>query len=288
MKHLLGLLRIKEYVKNIIVFAPLFFSAELFDSWLIGNTMLVFVAFCLLSSSVYIFNDLVDIQQDRQHPENKFRPLASGAVKKIPAIILAIALFSSSLGLTLFLNTEVLFVLLSYVGINILYSFWLKGFALVDVFVISLGIILRLLAGSLATGIVLSDWILLLTLFLSVFLVLGKRRQYLVLFNNEGNKFRKSLSGYSQNYIDLIMIMMASVIIAIYVMYSISPEVQVRTGSEYFKLTSVWIILAFMRYFQLIFVMGENKSPVHLFFEDAFLIIIVMLWVLSCFFLIYF
>ena len=287
MKTYLELFRTKEWVKNIIVFAPLFFSTRLFDDNLILQTSIAFIAFCLISSAVYILNDISDFSFDRQHPTKKDRPIASGKISKQKALIIALFLLISSFTLGMVLNWNVVLVLLAYLIINLFYSLWLKNVAIVDVFVISLGFVLRLLAGAKATEIVLSDWIILLTFMLSVFLVLGKRRQDLLLIEKHGFTPGKSLSQYSVEYINLVLIMMASVVTAIYVMYSISPELRIRIGNDYFKLTSVWIILAFLRYFQLTMVLKNLKSPISMFFEDLFLMGIVVLWVLSCFFFIY-
>ena len=287
MKTYLELFRIKEWVKNIIVFAPLFFSTRLFDDQLILQTSIAFIAFCLISSAVYILNDISDLSFDRQHPTKKDRPIASGKISKQKALLIALFLLLSSFALGMVLNWNVVLVLLAYLIINLFYSLWLKNVAIVDVFVISFGFVLRLLAGAKATEIVLSDWIILLTFLLSVFLVLGKRRQDLLLIEKHGFTPGKSLSQYSVEYINLVLIMMASVVTAIYVMYSISPELRIRIGNDYFKLTSVWIILAFLRYFQLTMVMKNLKSPISMFFEDMFLMGIVVLWILSCFFFIY-
>ncbi len=287
MKTYLELLKTKEWIKNAIVFAPLFFSTLLFDEYHIFQAGIAFIAFCLISSTVYILNDISDIKSDSQHPVKKERPLASGRIKKQKAVFIAFFLMLFSFALGLFLNTHVLLILFSYLILNLLYSFWLKNFAIIDVFVISLGFVLRLLAGSQATGIVLSDWIILLTILLAVFLILGKRRQDLQIIKSKGALPTKSLNQYSIEYINLVLVMMASVVTAIYVMYSISPELRIRIGNDYFKLTSVWVILAFLRYFQITLVKKNFNSPVSLFFDDFFLMIVVVLWVLSCFFFIY-
>lgn len=288
MKQFFVLVRFKEWVKNIIVFAPLFFSTTMFNWNLIVDATLAFIAFCLLSGSVYIINDISDLEFDKQHPIKKNRPLAKGKIGKKAALVFAIILLFVALSLSLFLNQKVSFVLLSYFGLNLLYSFWLKNITLIDIIIISIGFVLRLLAGAFSTGIILSDWILLLTLLLSVFLVLGKRRQDLVLSKSEDFVLRKSFAGYSEKYIDLSLIIVASVIIGTYLMYSISLEVSVRLSNDYFKLTSVWIILAFLRYFQLTYVFRKSGSPINIFFKDAFLMSIVTLWMFSCFYFIYF
>ena len=288
MKHFFVLVRFKEWVKNSIVFAPLFFSTTMFNWNLIIDAALAFIAFCLLSGSVYIINDISDLEHDKQHPVKKNRPLAKGDVGIKSAIVFAIILLLFALVLSLFLNQKVSYVLLSYFGINLLYSFWLKKIALIDIVIISIGFVLRLMAGAFSTGIILSDWILLLTILLSVFLVLGKRRQDLVFSKSEDFVLRKSFTGYSEKRVDISLIIVASVIVVTYLMYSISSEVRVRLNNDYFMLTSVWIILAFLRYFQLTYVFKKSESPINIFFKDTFLMIIVTFWMFSCFYFIYF
>ncbi len=288
MLDFLKMIRVKEYVKNIIVFAPIFFSAKLLDYNLISNTLLSFISFSLIASSVYILNDLIDLKSDKQHPLKKNRPIAAEKISKASAIFVMLLFAITSIGISYTVNALLLYVILAYGGINILYSLWLKHISLVDIFVISFGFVLRLLAGSAATGIVLSDWIVLLTVLLAVFLVLGKRRQDVVLYTETNLVLRKSISGYNIKFIDFTMILIASVIISIYIMYCISSDIVFANYGQYFKLTSLWIIIAFLRYFQLIFVFEKSKSPLYLFFEDGFLISIVVLWVSTIAFFIYF
>ena len=288
MLQFLKMIRVKEYVKNIIVFAPLFFSAELLNKSLIIDSVLSFVSFCLIASSVYILNDLADFNSDKQHPQKRFRPISSGKISKKFAVIVMLVFVLASITLSYIVNVKLLFIIAFYFGLNALYSVWLKHISLVDIFVISVGFVLRLLAGSIATGIILTDWIVLLTVLLAVFLVLGKRRQDVLVFNETQQIIRKSIYGYNKQFIDFTMVLIASVIISIYIMYCISSEIVIANYGKYFKLSSLWIIIAFLRYFQLIFVFKKTKSPIYLFFEDTFLIVVVLLWVLTYAFFIYF
>ena len=286
MKDYLSLIRIRSWVKNLIVFAPLFFSTRMEWHNLIINALPAFISFCLASGSIYIFNDLTDIPYDRTHPLKKLRPLAAGKISRAKASWLSVSLLLTSLVISWLTKPVVLWAIGSYVILNLLYSLFLKKFSLIDLFVISLGFIFRIMAGSLATGVVLSDWIILLTLLLSVLLILGKRRQDIQI-GVEGIPLRPSLRGYSKNYIDLMMVLVAAAMVTTYIMYSISPELESRIQSNYFKLTSLWIILAVLRFFQLIFVFQRTENPIELFLKDPFLLITVLLWFLSCFFFLY-
>jgi len=285
-KDYLSLIRVKSWVKNLIVFAPLFFSARMEWHNLLYNALPAFISFCLASGSIYIFNDLTDVRYDRNHPLKKNRPLAAGRISLTKASLLSSGLFMTSLALSWWTHPVILWAIGLYAVSNLFYSLFLKNFSLIDIFIISMGFIFRLLAGALATGVVLSDWIILLTLLLSILLILGKRRQD-VLFSNKNINLRPALRGYNKNYIDLMMVLVAAAIVTTYIMYSISPELESRIGSPYFKLTSGWIILAVMRFFQLIFVFQKTGHPIELFLKDPFLLITVFLWLLSCFFFLY-
>ena len=286
MKDYFSLIRIRSWVKNLIVFAPLFFSTRMEWHNLVVNALPAFISFCLASGSIYIFNDLTDIRYDRTHPLKKLRPIAAGKIPRGKASWLSAGMLLTSLVLSWYTQPAVLWAVGSYAILNLLYSLFLKNFSLIDLFVISLGFILRLMAGSLATGVILSDWIILLTLLLSILLILGKRRQDLQ-FGEKGISSRPALRGYSVNYIDLMMVLVAAAMVTTYIMYSISPELESRIQSPYFKLTSVWIILAVLRFFQLIFVFQKTENPIELFLKVPFLLITVFLWLLSCFFFLY-
>lgn len=280
MSEVFKLLRIHQYIKNLFIFMPLLFSFSYMDAHNNINTIITFVLFSLLASSVYIFNDLMDINEDRAHPTKKNRPLASGAVSTKSAKILILLLSLTSLSLSLLLNFELFIVLFIYFILNILYSIKLKHIAILDIFIIATGFVLRLFAGSVVTGINLSMWIILMTFLLAIFLALAKRRDD-VLLSLEGQETRKNIDGYNLEFVNASMVLMAGVVIVSYIQYTISPEVIARIGTEYLYLTSFFVILGILRYMQITFVEQDSGSPTKVIIKDTFLKLTIALWLLS-------
>lgn len=244
------------------------------------STLIAFVLFSLLASSIYIFNDLMDINEDRAHPTKKNRPLASGTVSVKNAKILILLLSLSSLSLSLLLNFELFIVLLAYFILNILYSIKLKHIAILDIFIIATGFVLRLFAGSVVTDINLSMWIILMTFLLAIFLALAKRRDD-VLLSLGGQETRKNIDGYNLEFVNAAMVLMAGVVVVSYIQYTISPEVIARIGTEYLYLTSFFVILGILRYMQITFVEQDSGSPSKIVIRDTFLKVTILFWLLS-------
>lgn len=280
LSELLKLLRIHQYIKNLFVFMPLLFSFSYMNTDENINTLIAFVLFSLLASSIYIFNDLMDVEEDRAHPTKKNRPLASKTVsiKSAKALILLLSL--TSLSLSLLLNFELFVVLLIYFILNILYSIKLKHIAILDIFIIATGFVLRLFAGSVVADIDLSMWIILMTFLLAMFLALAKRRDD-VLLSLGGQETRKNIDGYNLEFVNAAMVLMAGVVIVSYIQYTISPEVIARIGTEYLYLTSFFVILGILRYMQITFVEEDSASPTKIIIEDSFLKLTIFSWLIS-------
>jgi len=277
--NILKLIRPHQYTKNIFIFAPLFFAAKLVDSHLLLSTVIAFVAFSLAASAVYVFNDYIDIEDDRRHPKKKDRPLASGAISKSQAIIIMSVLSLSGLGLMFSISTEATAIALAYVVMNIAYSLHLKHIAILDVTIIAIGFVLRLFIGSVATGISLTSWIVVMSFLLALFLALAKRRDDVLIYLDTGKKMRKVIDGYNLQLVDTAMAIMASITIVAYITYTISSEVVTRVNSEYLYLTSLFVILGIMRYLQIAFVMQESGSPTKIVLKDRFIQLTMLGWV---------
>jgi len=277
--NILKLIRPHQYIKNFFVFAPLFFAAKLVDSHLLLSTVIAFVAFSLAASAVYVFNDYIDIEDDRRHPKKKDRPLASGAISKSQAIIIMSVLSLSGLGLMFSISTEATAIALAYVVMNIAYSLHLKHIAILDVTIIAIGFVLRLFIGSVATGISLTSWIVVMSFLLALFLALAKRRDDVLIYLDTGKKMRKVIDGYNLQLVDTAMAIMASITIVAYITYTISSEVVTRVNSEYLYLTSLFVILGIMRYLQIAFVMQESGSPTKIVLKDRFIQLTMLGWV---------
>lgn len=275
------LMRPKHYIKNLFIFAPLFFSGKLLNTDLFLNAAWGFFAFCLSASAIYILNDYLDIEEDKKHPTKKLRPLASGAISKTTALILMLILITSGLSLMFFLSLDGLKLLAFYVLMNIAYSIRLKHISILDINIIAVGFVLRLFIGSVLTNTPLSLWIVVMTFLLALFLALAKRRDDVLLFNQSGQKMRKAVKGYNLRFIDGAMVIMSSVVVVCYIMFTISPEVVARMHSDYLYITAVFVILGIMRYLQITHVEENSGSPTKILLTDTFIQLTVIAWILA-------
>jgi len=281
------LIRPKQYTKNIFILLPLFFAGQIADMVLILNAVVAFVAFSLSASAVYIFNDYEDIKEDRKHPKKKYRPLASGLISKNTALLLMIILFIISFTLMVMISLKALVILSIYVVLNIIYSLRLKRIALLDVTIIAIGFVLRLFVGSFAYEISLEIWIVIMTFLLALFMALAKRRDDVLIFVKTGSKMRKSIDGYNMQLIDGAMLVMASIVVVSYILYTTSQEVIEKFQSENLYLTTLFVIFGVMRYLQLTIVEKNSGSPTEILFKDTIMQINLVLWISSFVWIIY-
>lgn len=286
-RNILILLRPTHYIKNLFVLLPLFFSAQIAIASLLLNALMAFASFCLITSSVYIFNDIIDANEDRIHPGKKSRPVASGVISVTQASVLDLILSISGLFLAYLVNNQLVFVLVAYKLINIVYTLILKRIAILDVMVLSLGFVLRLYAGSVSTGIKLSEWIIIMTFLLSMLIVLGKRRNDVLFFEQEDIVLRHAVKGYNSNFLNYTMIMLSSVIIVSYIMYTVSADIQLRFGTGHLFITVFWVVAGILRYLQLLFVFDSKENPVRLLIKDHPLKLILLAWFLNFLYFLY-
>lgn len=281
MKSFYQLLRVKQYVKNVLIFFPLFFSLKIFYFDKVILALIAFVIFSLTASSIYIVNDVLDFEQDKNHPIKSLRPIASGKIKSNYALIISAFLILTALTMSFFINKIFVLIILTYYLMNICYSFKLKNMAIVDVFVIATGFVLRVLAGSAVIGVNPSHWIILLTLLLALFLAFSKR--YDDILNLEKNLLtRKNANNYNQIFLIATTSMIGAVAIIAYVMYTLSPDVIARFSSTNIYLTSFFVIFGMVRYLQLIFVQNDVSScPTEILYTDKYIMLSVFLWLLS-------
>lgn len=281
MIDIIKLMRPKHYIKNIFILAPLFFSFSFSRTNFISST-LAFLLFSIVASSIYIFNDLADIEEDKQHPEKKNRPLASGVVKPSLAIFLLLLLSSVSLMGSLFYNRDLFIVLLIYFILNIAYSLRLKHVSLLDIFIIAIGFVLRLFAGATVINAPLSPWIIIMTFLLALFLAISKRRDD-VMLSLQGKETRKNIDGYNFEFVNAVMVFMAGAIVVSYILYTISDEVTSRLGTKLIYLTTAFVILGIFRYMQISFVEQKCGSPVKIVYNDRFIQLTILFWLISFF-----
>ena len=291
MKHYIQLLRPLQWVKNGFVFAPIFFSNHLLEWDFFLPTFIVFMSFCLISSSIYCFNDLQDVEADRQHPKKCRRPIASGAVSvKVgyAMMLLCMAGAFALLPLAKSVNTPYLYIIIGgYWLMNIAYCLRLKQIAILDVSIIAIGFVMRVLAGGVVTDIWISHWLVLMTFLVTLFLAFTKRNDDYRLFEQTGQKPRISITGYNKTFINEATAIIASVTMVCYIMYTMSPEVIARMGTRYVYLTSGWVLAGLLRYLQNMIVYGLSGSPTKSLVKDHFIQICIIGWIASFFAIIY-
>ncbi len=273
-------MRPRQWIKNLVVFAALIFAKKLGEPALVLRAAAAFALFCATSGAVYILNDLFDADRDRRHPIKSRRPIASRALRTLPALTAAILLVTGSImsGFALFVPFGA--VLLTYVAINLVYSFWLKEVVIIDVMLIAAGFVLRAVGGGLIIDVPISHWLVMCTILLSLFLALCKRRQELdSLENADGH--RTILREYSLDYIDqMINVVTPSTLVA-YILYSVSPEVEQNLGTHHLYLTVPFVLYGIFRYLYLVHRKGEGGSPTQTLFTDRPLLVCVGLWALT-------
>ena len=274
-------MRPHQYIKNLFIFLPLFFALKITDTALLTNAIIAFIAFSLTASAIYTLNDYHDIEEDREHPKKKSRPLASGAISKSQAIVIMAVLGVAGFALMAMLSLKAVGILAAYVIMNIAYSFYLKHVAILDVTIIAIGFVLRLFIGSAVTGIPLSMWIVIMTFLLALFMALAKRRDDVLIYLDTGKKMRKVIDGYNLQFLDTAMAIMASVVIVAYTIYTTSSEVVARVHSEYLYLTALFVILGILRYLQVAFVLKDSGSPTKIVLKDRFMQLTLLAWIIS-------
>jgi 4-hydroxybenzoate polyprenyltransferase len=265
-RDLAGLYRIPQWGKNLFVLAPAFFAFRMDEPLVAMRALGAFFAFGFTASGMYVLNDLADLESDRKHPEKRFRPLASGRVSPSSGMVAGgLALCGGFLAGTFF-GVEALGLLVLYGGLNALYSWKLKHAALLDIFCIALGFVLRVLFGGLAAGVPLSRWIVIMTFLLALFLALGKRRGDLEM-EEEIPGLRPAVEGYSRIFVDASMMMLSGVTLVAYLMYCLSPEVMTAFGTTRVYYSFVFVLFGILRYLQNVMVF-HRTSPTKILYGD--------------------
>ena len=292
MSSILKLIRPQQWLKNVFVMIPMFFGGSLLDPGDIRASVLTFMAYSFVASSVYCFNDINDVEADRRHPVKCRRPLASGAVSMGTAWVLMALMLVVAAAFTAMLDDrehvlKVGGVLLFYYIMNLAYCAKLKQYAIVDVCVVAFGFVLRVLAGGFATDIVPSKWLVLMTFLLTLFLSFAKRRDDVLRMNETGEPPRKNTIRYNLTFINQAITVSASVTLVCYIMYTVSPEVVARFGSDMLYLTSVFVLLGLLRYMQITVVDKKSGDPTKMVLHDRFTQLVVAAWALTFLVIIY-
>jgi 4-hydroxybenzoate polyprenyltransferase len=273
------LFRMKQWVKNVFVFFPLLFSGHFGDEALLFNCFLLFCGFCLVASGVYIFNDFLDVEQDRKHPTKKHRPLAQESVSKPAVLILILTVLTVGLWVCYIAGSDVLYLALMYLALNVVYNFYAKKVVLLDVIFVAIGFLVRVWLGALATGIIPSVWLQMCVFLLALFLGFSKRRYELATLRETAHEHRGVLRHYTAYLLDQIIIICSTLAIVFYGLYTISDDVFKRMGNYDLVYSVPFVIYGIFRYLYLIHVKKLGDEPAELLFSDRPLLINVLLWI---------
>jgi 4-hydroxybenzoate polyprenyltransferase len=278
------LLRVKQWAKNMLIFAALVFTNNLFNFPFFLKVLIGFFLLSFASSSLYIFNDINDCKEDRLHPEKKFRPIASGAVKTDFAYTLSAILMTISLVCSYFLSVPFFIIVLIYAVMTVFYTLKLKNMVILDVFEIAAGFVIRAAAGALVISVTISPWLLICTTLVALFVALSKRRHELSL--PDSNKHRKVLQEYSIPLLDqMISVVTASTVVA-YSLYAFtSPTAEKH---NYMMLTVPFVLYGIFRYLYLVHKKNLGGSPENVFLKDIPMIVNIVLYIISTIVIVYF
>jgi decaprenyl-phosphate phosphoribosyltransferase len=276
-----------QWMKNLFIFLPLFFALQIYHPVILIKTGLAFMVFCMLASSIYIFNDYHDIDEDRLHPRKKIRPLAAGRISVRKALYISAALLVFGLTGAWLLGLSMFYLTLIYIGLNAAYTIKFKHVPIIDIFIIASGFVIRIFVGGTVTGVKIYPWIVIMSFLLALFLALGKRRDDVLIFLNHGEKMRKSVDGYNLTFIDGCLIATASITIVSYIMYTMSHEIITKFKTDHLYLTSVFVILGIMRYLQVTLVEQRSGAPSDILIRDRFIQASVIGWIMTFGFMIY-
>tara|TARA_Y100000768_G_scaffold43326_1_gene28346 strand:- start:5567 stop:6430 length:864 start_codon:yes stop_codon:yes gene_type:complete len=280
-QNFLSLLRVKHWIKNLFVFVPIFISGNFFEITLLHNSLLGFIVFSFASSSIYIFNDLIDIERDRNHHVKKNRPLASGAISKKTAVFSIIFLLASIYVIFGYINYVGIEVVIGYLLLNVLYTFYLKHIVILDVMSISSGFVLRVMLGVMISNLELSQWLIALTFSLCMLLALGKRRAELKLENS--NTSRPALNQYNLDLISSLQVIFVCITIMFYMMYTIFNN-NFPGNTELLFYSSIFVIAGLARYMAIATSESMIDEPTNIVYQDHFILITVLSWISYIFF----
>ncbi len=287
-KNYIKLFRLPQWIKNLFVFVPLLFSQNLFRGSYFFTALFGFFLFCIISSIVYIINDIVDSESDKLHPQKKLRPIPSGKISKKNGLISAFVLGVIGAALLPGANAPFILVIVAYLILNLAYSFALKNLVLLDIFSIAFGFMLRVIGGAVIINVEISSWLILTTLFLSLFLAIMKRQSELkhVLQSNQ-MAVRKVLAQYSLEFTNQMATVAAAGVIICYALYSVSDRTVHIFQTENLIYTTPFVVFGIFRYLFLVHVNHKGENATEIMISDLPMIFNVVLYILATTFIIY-
>lgn len=294
MKSVIQILRPQQWVKNLFVFMPLFFGHQLMNVPLLINTIVAFFAFSFVASSIYCFNDIIDVEDDRRHAEKCKRPIASGKISVTTGYILMFLMFALSVIISMMLpfeaqttTLELPYIIGIYWLMEMAYCIQLKRIAIIDLCILSMGFLLRIAAGGAATGIMISHWLIMMTFLLTLFLGFAKRRDDVLKFQKTKIPPRHNTKRYNLTFVNEAITVTGCVMLVCYIMYTVSPETTTNFDNHHIYLTTIFVLLGVLRYMQLAVVDEKSGDPTKVLLRDHFTQVIVLCWVVSFLFIIY-
>ena len=286
-RDMAGCLRVRQWTKNTVVFAALIFSRHVHEFDYIIRSIAAFALFSLVSGAVYILNDILDLEQDCKHPLKKHRPIASGRVTVKSSLMLMTVLYAISIPLSFYLDKNFGYVILGYVVLQAAYSRYLKNRVILDVFVISIGFLLRVIAGALAINVEISNWILVCAMLLALFLALSKRRHELVLLDNDADSHREILKEYSPYLLDQMIGVVTSATFVTYIIFTLSDDTTGKFGKNMI-LTVPFVLYGIFRYLYLVHRKKAGGQPEEILLSDIPLQLNIIAYVITAMLIIYY
>ena len=280
--------RVSEWSKNGFLFAGALFAGKIFELQVFWRATEAFLLFCLLASVVYVFNDWIDADMDRHHPVKKLRPLAAGDLKEVEAKILLLFLTPLTLYLSFVLNETFFLWALSYLLLNVAYTLFLKKVIVLDVLTVSANYLIRLMAGAAAVEVPVTQWFLIASTLLALFMAVGKRRFELNLLGDSSEAHRTVLGTYRIKTLDIVMIFVSLITIVVYILYAFDPRTKALLHTLYMPLTIPFVIIGLVRYIQLVRIGKIGDNPARNLFTDAVLLSVTLAWLLTVVAILYF
>jgi 4-hydroxybenzoate polyprenyltransferase len=280
-------MRPRQWFKNVFLFVGLVFSQNLFQIALFIKVCGGFLIFCLAASSIYVFNDIHDRETDRRHPEKYRRPLAQGSLLVSEAYMVSMVLAATALILAFMMDRTFLVILLAYFVLNLAYSLKIKQVVILDIMFIASGFVLRILAGTTLAGVNPSDWLVICTITLSLFLGFSKRRNELVLMGENAGTQRKVLKEYSIHFLDQMISMVTACTVMSYILYTVSPETVARFGTKNLIFSIPFALFGVFRYLYLIYLKKKMGDPIDLILKDFPFLLNILLWISAVMIIIY-
>ena len=278
MRSIVITMRLRQWFKNIFLFVGLVFSHNLFEIELFMRVFGGFIVFCLAASSIYIFNDIHDRESDRKHPEKCLRPLAEGTLQVSDAYVASVVLAAIVFITAFIMNRTFFVILLAYFILNVAYSLKIKQMVILDIMLIASGFVLRILAGTTLAGVAPSDWLIICTITLSLFLGFSKRRNELILLGENAGYQRKVLNEYSLHFLDQMISVVTACTVMSYILYTVSPETVDRFGTKNLIISVPFVLFGVFRYLYLIYLKKAIENPIDLILKDLPSLLNILLW----------